>query len=143
MLIGEYKNNLGDKNRVAMPKKFRDELGNSLIVTQGYEGCLIVVSPKQWEDLTKETATGPFVSGSVRDTTRFLLGGAAEVQLDKQGRFVLPKNLVDYSEIKDQVTFLGLGRWIEIWDTEKWNERKNYLAKNSSDIAEKLSQVAL
>lgn len=141
MLIGEFTNNVGDKKRIAVPKKFREQLGDMLIVTHGYEGCLIVVSPAQWEQLTSEAASGPFVSTSVRDTTRFLLGGASEVSLDKQGRFVLPQNLIDYAQINKEVTFLGLGRWVEIWDTKKWQERKSYLAQNSSQIAEKLSEI--
>lgn len=143
MLIGEYKNNLGEKNRVAVPKKFREYLGNKLIVTHGYEGCLIMVSLDQWKDLTGEAASGPFVSASVRDTTRFLLGGAIEVELDKQGRFVLPQNLVNYSQISHEVVFLGLGRWVEIWDAKRWEERKQYLTKNSGTIAEKLAELNL
>ena len=143
MLIGEFKNNLGEKNRIAVPKKFRESLGNKLIVTHGYEGCLIMVSPDQWENLTVEAASGPFVSASVRDTTRFLLGGATEVELDKQGRFVMPQNLVSYAFLKSEVIFLGLGRWVEIWDSSKWQKRKEYLSQNSSEIAEKLASVNL
>ena len=143
MLIGEYKNQVGEKNRVAVPKKFREELGSKLIVTQGYEGCLIIVSPNQWQSIIEDSASGPFVSQSVRDTSRFLLGGATEVELDDQGRFVLPQSLIEYSHIKNEVSFLGLGRWVEVWDAALWSERKDYIAKNSSDIAEKLEEISL
>jgi MraZ protein len=146
MLIGEHTNSLGEKNRVALPKKFRDELGDELIITQGYEGCLIVVSPDKWAEITKEAASGPFVSLSVRETTRFLLGGATEIELDKQGRFVLPQNLLTYAGInakEKEVVFLGLGRWVEIWSEPKWQERKAYLAKEGSAIAEKLSEIKI
>jgi len=146
MLIGEYQNTVGEKNRIAVPKKFREVLGTKLIVTRGYEGCMVVVSPSQWEKLSTETATGPFVSSSVRDTTRFLLGGAHEVELDKQGRFVIPSSLMEHAMIRgetSQVVFLGLGRWVEIWEKKKWDERKSYLAKESSLIAEKLMEIKL
>ena len=66
------------------------------------------------------------------------------MELDKQGRFVIPQNLIDYANISlesKEVVFLGLGRWVEVWDVNKWEERKNYLAKNSGVIAEKLSEV--
>lgn len=141
MLIGEYWNNLGQKNRIAVPKKFRDALGTELIITQGYEGCLLLISPSIWQNLLKEAATGPFVSASVRDTTRFLMGSATEVTLDPQGRFVIPESLLKYSGIKKELAFLGLGRWVEIWDKDKWQKRKTYLFEHSSKIAEKLSQI--
>src|SRR3989339_285846 len=93
MLIGEFRNKLADGFRVAFPKKFRSEMGEKLILAQGYEGCLIAVSPQSWDQLVLDAASGPFVSQSVRDTTRFILGSAAEVELDEQGRFVVPENL--------------------------------------------------
>ena len=141
MLIGEYKYRVEAKNRVSLPKKFREEIGNKVVVTQGYEGCLVVVSPTQWEILISDAAAGPFVAEEVRDTSRFLLGGATEVELDEQGRFVLPKNLKDYAKIKKEVCFLGLGRWVEIWASEEWTKRKAYIAKHSGAIGKKLARL--
>jgi len=143
MLIGEFKNQVGEKNRVAFPKKFREELGEKLIVTQGYEGCLVIVSPSQWQTMIDESSSGPFVSQSVRDTSRFLLGGAAEVELDDQGRFVISPNLIEYAQIKNEIIFLGLSRWVEVWDAEKWLQRKQYIVEHSSEIADKLSEITL
>jgi len=141
MLIGEHVYKVGEKNRVALPKAFREEIGSKIVVTRGYEGCLVVVSPAQWEGLISDAASGPFVSSPVRDTSRFLLGGAAEIELDEQGRFVLPKSLVDYAGVADEVCFLGLGRWVEIWDKGRWAERQKYLAEEAGEIAEKLAQL--
>ncbi len=141
MLIGEYKYKVEAKNRISLPKKFREEVGNKVVVTQGYEGCLVVVSPKQWEILISDAAAGPFVSQEVRDTSRFLLGGATEVELDEMGRFVLPQNLKEYAGIKKEVCFLGLGRWVEIWASEDWAKRKNYIAKHSGAIGKKLAKL--
>src|SRR3989344_798316 len=103
MIIGEFRNKLASGNRLAFPKKFREEMGNKLIITQGYEGCLVIVDEKGWESLINDAARGPFVSQSVRDTTRFLLGSACEIELDEQGRFVLPSNLTAYSKITEEV----------------------------------------
>ena len=115
MIIGEYTNKLVAGNRLSFPKKFREEMGTKLVITQGYEGCLVIVDEKGWDHLVSDAAKGPFVSQSVRDTTRFLLGSAAEVELDDQGRFVLPANLTTYSKITEEVVFLGLGSWVEVW----------------------------
>lgn len=141
MLIGEHIYKVGDKNRVALPKSFREEIGNKIIVTRGYEGCLIVVSLSQWERIIDDAASGPFVSESVRDTSRFLLGGAAEVTLDEQGRFVVPPALREYAEINEEVCFLGLGRWAEIWDKEKWEDRRDYLSQEAGSIAQRLANL--
>lgn len=143
MLIGEHIYKLGDKNRVALPKDFREEIGSKVVVTRGYEGCLVVVSPAQWERLLMEAASGPFVSGPVRDTSRFLLGGAVAIELDDQGRFVIPKSLLDYAGISAEVCFLGLGRWVEIWDKERWAKRRDFLAKEAGVIAERLATLEI
>ena len=138
MIIGEYQQKLGDKNRIAFPKKFREELGNKLIMTKGYEGCLVIMSPAQWEEMVSDSVSGPFVSGVVRDTSRFLLAGASEIELDSQGRFVIPTYLKEYSELDSEGVFLGLGRWVELWGSEKWSKKKSDVENESSVIGEKL-----
>lgn len=143
MLIGEYKNKLDEKNRVALPKKFRADLGNRVILARGYEGCLLVVAKKSWQVLVESAVSGPFTSGVLRDTSRFLLGGAFEMELDSQGRFVLPKNLLEYSSIKAEACFVGLGRWVEVWDDSKWEERLKFLYQHGSEIADKLSKIEI
>src|SRR3989338_3713185 len=138
MIIGEYQQKLGDKNRIAFTKKFREELGNKLIMTKGYEGCLVIMSPAQWEEMVSDSVSGPFVSGVVRDTSRFLLAGASEIELDSQGRFVIPTYLKEYSELDSEGVFLGLGRWVELWGSEKWRKKKSDVDNESSVIGEKL-----
>ena len=143
MIIGEFRNKLVSGNRLAFPKKFRDEMGAKLIITKGYEGCLVIVDEKGWASLIEGAAGGPFVNQSVRDTSRFLLGSAAEIELDDQGRFVLPTSLKDYSSISEEVVFLGLRRWVELWSQDKWTERTKYIDEHSGEIGEKLSTLEL
>ena len=139
MLIGEFITPIGEKNRIALPKKLRDELSDELIVTRGYEHCLIVVDQARWLALVAEIDKNPLFSLTVRDTKRFLLGGAYTLRLDKQGRFVVPEGLMQYAGIRESVTWVGVGNWIEIWDTGKWTQKLDYLAENSTDIADRLS----
>lgn len=138
MIIGEYQQKLGDKNRIAFPKKFKEELGNKLIMTKGYEGCLVIMSPAQWEEMVSDSVSGPFVSGVVRDTSRFLLASASEIELDSQGRFVVPTYLKEYSKLNSEGVFLGLGRWVELWGLEIWIKKRSDVEKTSSVIGEKL-----
>ncbi|MCA9382387.1 division/cell wall cluster transcriptional repressor MraZ [Candidatus Dojkabacteria bacterium] len=141
MLIGEYQSKLGEKNRVALPSRLRTDLGNNIIVTRGYENCLVIVRPDQFEALLKSINEKEFTLSEVRDTSRFLVGGAAEIELDNQGRMVLPKSLIEYANLKEDLTFIGLVRWVEIWSTDSWKERLDFLTNNSSEIAQKLEGI--
>ena len=141
MLIGEYETKIGDKKRVAIPKKFRNELGNDLILTRGYEGTLVLVNKKMWEKIAKEVINGSFINKHIRDTTRFLVGSAVEVEADNQGRVVIPNSLYKYGNFTDEAVFVGLYNWVEIWDKNKWEERLKYLDKNSEEIASSIEQM--
>lgn len=141
VLLGQYQVKVSQRGRVAFPKKFRGVLGQKIILTRGYEGCLIAVSEKEWKTLTEATEKKPFVFGPTRDTTRFLLGNAAQIELDEQGRFVIPIHLRDYSRIEKKAVFLGLNRYVEIWSREKWLDYQNYLSKNIEQISERLSEI--
>ena len=141
MLLGQYQVRVDAKGRIAIPKCLRKEIGETLIVTQGYENCLVVVNQKEWEKLVGETLVKPFSSGAGRDTRRFLLGGAFEVGLDGQGRFVIPPALRRYAGISEEIVCLGIGRYLEIWNAQRWEEYQRYLDEHIEKIAEKLSEV--
>lgn len=138
MLIGQYKAKISPKGRLAFPKKFREELGDNLVITVGYENSLMAVSSKDWKSLIAGAEDKPFILGSARDVNRFLLGEASQLVLDEQGRFVLPAYLREHGRIREEVVFLGLNKYVEIWDVGVWEEYKKYLNENIKTIAEKL-----
>ncbi len=139
MLIGRQDSKIDEKNRIAFPKKFREELGDSLIVTQGFEGSLIIVSVETWKLILEGTEGKPITSKNARETERFLLGSAAEIILDEKGRFVLPEHLKRYAGITSEVSLLGISRYVQIWDKKKWEEHNMELIRNIEPITEKLS----
>jgi MraZ protein len=140
MLIGQYRAKVSAKGRIAFPKKFRDSLGDNLVVTVGYEKSLMVVSAKDWQSLIEATKDKPFILNSARDTNRFLLGEASEVDLDDQGRFIIPSYLREYGGLGEEVVFLGLNKYVEIWDKTAWEKYQQYLNENIGEIAERLSE---
>lgn len=142
MLIGQYKAKISLKGRIAFPKRFREELGDNLVITVGYENSLMAVSAKDWNSLIEATRNKSFILDSARDTNRFLLGEASEVVLDDQGRCVLPAYLREYAKIGDEVVFLGLNKYVEVWDKAAWENYQKNLHENIGKIAEKLSQVS-
>ena len=141
MLIGQYDGKIGEKHQVALPKKFRENLGDKLIVTKGFENCLIIVSEENWKTLLEGTEGKPFTNKNTRELQRFLLGNATYVELDAKGRFVLPEFLREFAGIKEEIIFTGIQRFVEIWDKAQWNKHQEDLSKNISGIAERLSDL--
>ncbi len=140
MLLGQFAGKMGEKHQVSLPKKFRTVLGEKLIVTKGFENCLIVVGAKNWQTLLEGTEGRPFTNQSTRELQRFLLGNATEVELDSKGRFVLPEFLREFAKIRDEVVFAGIQRFVEIWDKGAWEKHQQVLSGNIASIAERLSE---
>lgn len=138
MLIGQYDGKIDIKGRTALPKKFREILGDKLIITLGYENSLIVVAAENWKALLEGTEGKPFVQSEARETQRFLLGGASNIELDAKGRFILPGYLREFGQIKDGVVFVGLFRYVEIWDNTRWDKYQQELEKRIDTISQRL-----
>lgn len=138
MLLGQYEGKVGAKNRVAFPKKLRVITGNKLIVTFGYENSLIIVSEEGWKALLEGTEGKPFIQQEARETQRFLLGGASFVELDDKGRFIIPSYLRSFAKIQNEAVFLGLSRYVELWDKGCWQTYRENLEKNIDKISQKL-----
>jgi MraZ protein len=138
MLLGEFEARIDTKGRVAFPSKFRKSLGDQLIITKGYEQTLIIVSEKNWQTLLEGTEGKPLIQAETREVQRFLLGGASDVELDGKGRFLLPSYLREFAVIGQEIVFLGLSRYIEVWSRERWDEHKKILEQNIGRISEKL-----
>ena len=99
MLMGEFHHNIDEKNRLVIPSKFRNELGDTFIVTRGLDGCLFVYSKDEWAKITEKLKTLPFTQANARKFTRFLLSGAIEAELDKSGRVGITSHLIEYAGI--------------------------------------------
>jgi len=141
VLLGQFIAKVATKNRIAVPAKFRQELGQTLIVSQGFESSLIILSKSRWLELVEEATIGPFTAKEVRDISRFLLAGAVEVELDDQGRFVLPGSLKNAAAIGKTAVFIGLWRWVELWDLRLWQRYSQNLTKIGGKLAQKLKDL--
>ncbi len=138
MLIGEYSQNVGDKNRVAIPKKLRIELKNEIVLSRGFNNSLILNDKERWDVIVNELNTKPLLSLTTREIKRFIMGGSFIVEPDNQGRFVIPEQLKDFAGINEQVVFIGVGEWIEIWDYERWIVNLNQLKSNITNLGNQL-----
>lgn len=138
MFMGEYHHNIDDKARIVLPSKFREELGDTFVVTRGLEGCLFVYSKEEWINIVSKLRKLPFTKKDARAFLRFFLSGAVECQTDKQGRVALPTPLVNYANIKKECVVIGVNDRLEIWSEDAFNDYFNQNIDNISDLAEDL-----
>lgn len=140
MILGNYVTQLGSGNRVAVPKRFRSQLGESFIVAKWYEKCLVIISETSWSELLQKlTGDQRVPTAAVRDTNRFIMGSAFEVVPDGQGRFVIPDALKKFAGLTDEVVFLGLGDRVEVWDKKEWESRESFIGEHAAALLESLA----
>jgi len=143
MFIGEYSHTIDSKKRLAVPSKFRNELGNKAVVTRGLDKCLFIYPLKAWKDLAQKLGTLPVGEAGTRSFIRLMLAGATDVDVDRQGRILLPDYLKGYAALKKSVTIAGLYNRLEIWDEKKWSVYKSRAEKNTDEIAEQLGKLGI
>lgn len=143
MFIGEYQHSLDPKKRLALPSKFRKELGGNVVVTRGLDKCLFVYPAKVWKELAEKLGTLPMGESTTRSFVRLMLAGAVDSDVDGQGRVLLPDYLKEYAGLDRNVIVAGLFNRLEIWDEQKWNTYKAGAEKNSDEIAEQLGKLGI
>ena len=143
MLLGEYAHTLDLKGRIIIPSKFREDLGESFIVTKGLDNSLFVYSKEEWKRFEEKLKALPMTSIATRNFVRFFFSGATECEIDKQGRFNLPQNLREYASLTKDVCIIGVSTRVEIWDKEKWNNYTNPDNMDLDEIANQMSNLGI
>jgi MraZ protein len=139
MLLGDHEHTLDDKNRLTLPAKHREQLGAEVVVTRGLDGCLAVYSRVAFEALAARVGTLDPFSGEARTMQRYFFTGAADTELDKQGRMVMPARLLEEVSIGRDVTVAGVFDHLEIWDRAAWREQRQAVEGSAQDVAERLA----
>lgn len=142
MFIGEYEHALDNKNRIIVPSKFREELGNNFILTKGLDGCLYAYPLNEWKSLEEKLKKLPLTNKNARAFVRFFFSGANEMELDKQGRALVPQSLLEYAAVKKEIVSIGVSNRVEIWSKESWEEYNNSNI-DFDDIAEQMSELGI
>ena len=133
MFLGTYTPRLDEKSRLILPAKFREELAEGLVLTRGQERCIYVFSAREFERVHEQMRSAPLSSRQARDYIRVFLSGASDEVPDKQGRVTVPAPLRQYAGLDRDVTVIGAGTRVEIWDSESWN---TYLADQEAAFSE-------
>ena len=136
MFMGEFNHTIDPKNRVIVPAKYREELGEKFVVSAGLDGCLYLSKKEDWEEFSSHLAELP-MKHETRQLVRFFMRNAQECEPDKQGRIIIPQKLKEHAALEKDVVLLGSGSKVEIWSKERLDNES--LDESMEDIAERLS----
>jgi MraZ protein len=143
MFIGEYKISMDAKGRLAVPVKFRNMLVTGAVLTRGLDNSLFLYPKAEWEAIAGKLAALPLAQANSRAFARLMLAGAWDVEIDKQGRMMVPDYLRQFGRLTKKVVAAGLYNRIEIWDEKTWEEYKAATEKESTAIAEALGDLGV
>lgn len=141
MFMGEYSHTIDAKGRIIVPAKFRESLGDNFVVTKGLDNCLFVYTSEDWLKFEEKLRTLPLTNKDARKFTRFFLAGAAEMEIDKQGRILIPSVLREFAALTKEVVFVGVGSRIEIWDRERWDDNISDYDDDMDEVAENMDSL--
>lgn len=127
VFFGEYQVSFSAPGRIVLPKKLRELLkGNVFVLTKGFNSCLSGYDKDDWESRAKELLSVSLLDKENIEKKRVLFSSAVYLEIDEQGRFVVPKNLLAYGQLSQKVVIAGVGDHFEIWEQTKW---QNYISE--------------
>ena len=138
MFIGEYQHTIDDKGRLIIPSKFRETLGQTFVLTRGLDQCVFGYPMDEWKQLEQKLKALRFTKKDARAFSRFFFSGAAECQLDKQGRVNISQPLRDYAQLDKDCVVIGVSSRIEIWNKSKWEAYYETSETSFDEISESL-----
>lgn len=123
VFFGEYIVSFTAPGRIVLPKKVRELLkGSTFVITKGFDACLSGFDKRDWEKRAKELMSVSLLERDNIEKRRFLFASAVYVEIDDQGRFVIPKHLLQYSQLKEKVVIAGIGDHFEMWSPQRWQK---------------------
>lgn len=143
MFMGEYAHNIDKKGRIIIPAKFREELGEHVIITRGLDGCLAVYTNEQWEKIYEQLMQLPSTKKDARMFVRMMTSKAAECEIDNQGRVLLPASLIKLANLEKECMIIGAANHVEVWAKEAWDPIDEEGNATFEDIAENLTEFMM
>lgn len=140
MFKGEYNHSVDAKGRIIVPAKFREILGDVFVVTKGLDGCLFVYPNSEWENIENKFREIPLTTKDARKFSRFFFAGAADCEVDKQGRVLIPSVLREFAGLQKEVVLVGVLNRIEIWSKERWLDNEY---EDMDEVAEHMASLGL
>ena len=138
MFLGEYEYKIDSKGRVAIPPKFRKHFTDGMVLNMGAEQCINVYPPQVWEGIAEKYDSGPIAPSKLRQRNRAIFSFAFALELDEQGRVMLPPPLRRHADIKDSLVVAGVNKYLEIWSKEHWEKQRESANEDFWQILESM-----
>ena len=143
-LTGEYRHALDDRGRVAIPARFRTRLSQGATLARWLDGCLGVFPRDAWDELAVRLRSLPVGSTKAREFSRFMASGAVDVELDRQGRLLIPGYLRTYAGLAvGEVVVVGALDRLEIWAPAAWEPYRSKMEGSPEEVAEQLQDLGI
>ncbi len=143
-LTGEFRHTLDDRGRVAIPARFRARLERGATLARWLDGCLAVFPSEEWDSLATKIAGLPLTNARAREFARFMSSGATEVDLDRQGRVLVPAYLRTYAQVAEgEVVVVGALNRLEVWAPEAWATYRARIEDQPEALAEHLADLGI
>lgn len=143
MFFGEARHNIDNKGRLILPAKFREDLGSGFVMTKGLDNCIFVFPEEEWKAMEAKLKELPMTNREARAFVRYFFSGAAEGEIDKQGRIRVPQNLVEYAHLEKPTVIIGVGTRLEIWSQEIWDNYNEDDSLGYDQIAERMFELGI
>jgi MraZ protein len=140
VFLGEFQHTLDAKGRVSLPRKHRDEIGSSVVVTKGLEDCLYVYPVAVHQALVDELLAPSNFDKNTRRLRHFFITGSSPVDIDSAGRVSIPQVLRDFAGLTRDVVVAGNADHIELWEPAAWAAYQQASASTIEDAADKFAQ---
>lgn len=141
MFLGSHEHTIDSKGRLTMPSKWRTELSASVVVTRGLEGCLFVFPQTKFEQIANEIDRQGIQFADSRMWARYIGGKAEPVEVDGQGRILIPQFLREYAGLDGNVVVVGLMSRVEVWSPEKYKAIDDEVESNAAIVSEKMGYL--
>jgi transcriptional regulator MraZ len=144
LLTGEFRHTLDDRSRVAVPARFRGRLAEGATLARWLDRCLGLFPHDEWEELAAKLRSLPLTNANAREFARFMSSGAVEVELDKQGRILVPGYLREYASLSEgEVIVVGALNRLEIWAPAAWLPYRSKIEDHPEALAEHLADLGI
>ncbi len=143
VFLGTHEHAIDEKGRLAIPARFRAELAGGMVLTRGFDRCLLIFPLPFWSELTRRVSALSLVDEDARMLRRLLFASASEQEMDRQGRILLPQSLREVASLTEQAVLVGLDTYIEVWSPERWREVEDRLASQGPRFDEQMRKLGI
>jgi MraZ protein len=140
MFLGTYEYKIDEKGRTPLPPRFRDDLRQGMVMTQGLEKCITVYPLEEWQNISDKMAAQSINRSKARRIGRFTFAAAFMAELDAQGRVAIPTSLRKYAGIDDVAVVAGVNTYFEVWSQENWEAENDLMENEAWQISEGIEE---